>query len=70
MKKTMKISGMSCMHCQMRVEKALKGLTGVDNVVVDFRLGQATFEVSENVDDLTLKNAVKDAGYKPGKIEG
>ncbi len=68
--KTMKISGMSCMHCQMRVEKALKALEGVQNVTVDFRLGQATFEASASVDELTLKNAVKEAGYKPGKIEG
>jgi len=68
--KTMKISGMSCMHCQMRVEKALKALEGVDKVSVDFRLGQATFEANESVDELTLKNAVKEAGYKPGKIEG
>ena len=67
--KTMKISGMSCMHCQMRVEKALKALEGVQNVAADFRLGQATFDVDASVDELTLKNAVKEAGYKPGKIE-
>ena len=70
MKKTMKVSGMTCMHCKMRVEKALNALEGVENVMVDLTLGQASFEVTTAVDDLTLKNAVKEAGYKPGKIEG
>ena len=30
-----KIEGMSCNHCKMRVEKALKQVQGVDEVQVD-----------------------------------
>jgi copper chaperone CopZ len=70
MKKTIQISGMTCMHCSMRVEKALKAVQGVNQVNVDLRLGQATLDVNEQATDLSLKNAIKEAGYKPGKIEG
>lgn len=70
MKKTIKIAGMTCMHCQMRVEKALKSVNGVNNVTVDFKAGLATLEVEPQVEELTLKNVIKEAGYKPGKIEG
>jgi len=70
MKKTVKISGMSCMHCQMRVEKALKGVQGISEVTVDFKNGLAIIEHDSQVDDLIIKNTIKEAGYKPVKIEG
>lgn len=70
MKKTVKIAGMSCMHCKMRVEKALKSIDGINDVSVDLINGSATMEVESTVDDLIIKNAIKEAGYKPGKIEG
>lgn len=70
MKKTVKIAGMSCMHCKMRVEKALKTIDGINDVSVDLINGSATMEVESTVDDLIIKNAIKEAGYKPGKIEG
>ncbi len=69
MKKTIQIAGMSCMHCQMRVEKALKGVEGLKSAAVDFKAGIATVEVDAAVSDTVLKNAIKEAGYKPGRIE-
>ena len=35
MEKTMQINGMMCNHCKMTVEKALKAVSGVENVEVD-----------------------------------
>jgi len=70
MQKTIQVSGMSCMHCKMRVEKALKNVPGVTNATVDLAKNNAVVEIDANVQDLALKNAVKEAGYKPGKIEG
>ncbi len=70
MTKTIQVSGMICMHCKMRVEKALKNVAGVSNATVDLAKSNATVEVDASVNDLALKNAVKEAGYKPGKIEG
>ena len=35
------IEGMTCMHCKMRVEKALKGVPGVTSAQVDLAKKQA-----------------------------
>jgi copper chaperone len=64
-KTTLKIQGMTCNHCSMRVQKALKGVTGVQDALVDLGKAQAavTFdEAKVNMD--VLSTAVVDAGYK------
>lgn len=45
---TVRISGMSCEHCAMRVTKALSGLSGVKDVKVDLKSGTTTFEKPES----------------------
>ena len=35
------IEGMSCNHCKASVEKALKGIAGVETVTVDLVTGEA-----------------------------
>jgi len=60
----LKVTGMSCGHCRMMVETALKGVVGVYSVVVDLPDGEA--EVDFNDDSVTtdqLVAAVTDAGY-------
>ncbi|MFA5007422.1 MAG: heavy-metal-associated domain-containing protein [Candidatus Izemoplasmatales bacterium] len=69
MKKTVTIEGMSCMHCKMRVENALKAVPGVKDAAVDLRRGTAAV-TCENVADEALLSAVRKAGYDPKKIEG
>ncbi len=61
--KTLKIEGMMCAHCQMRVEKALSSLDGVADVKVDLGAGQAAVTLSKPVSDAELTKAVTDAGY-------
>jgi len=63
MTKTVKIEGMSCKHCAMRVEKALNALEGV-KATVDLEGAAATVEASGDVSDVTLAAAVSNAGYK------
>lgn len=58
----LKIEGMTCMHCKMAVEKALKGLPGVTSVQVDLAKKQAV--VAGSADQATIAKAVDDAGYK------
>lgn len=41
MKKTISIKGMSCGHCQRRVQNALSELQGVESVTVDLATGKA-----------------------------
>lgn len=69
MNKTLHVAGMSCMHCKMRVENALKAVPGVKEAIVDLRKGTATVK-AEGVADETLTAAVRNAGYDPTSIEG
>ncbi len=59
---TLKIEGMTCMHCKMRVEKALKGVSGVTGVEVDVAKKEAV--VSGSAERDAMAKAVADAGYK------
>jgi copper chaperone len=63
MKKQISIEGMSCMHCVMRVEKALKGMKGVKSAAVNLEKKNAVVEADSEVTDAELKAAVEDAGY-------
>ncbi|MBR4571575.1 MAG: heavy-metal-associated domain-containing protein [Candidatus Riflebacteria bacterium] len=64
MKKTIKVDGMHCNHCKMRVEKALKGLTGVTSAVVNLEAKTAEIESNAEIDDTAIEAAVDDAGFK------
>lgn len=58
---TLKVEGMTCNHCKMRVEKALNGVSGVEKASVDLSKGEAV--VVGNVNREELVKAVTDAGY-------
>ena len=63
MKKTMKIEGMMCNHCTGMVTKVLNAIDGVSaEVSLDDKC--AYIELSKDVSDDVLKNAVTDAGYE------
>ena len=59
---TLKINGMTCMHCVMHVKKALGSLDGVKNLEVG--VGNATIESEKPLDEKALKHIVEDAGYE------
>ncbi len=58
----LKIEGMTCMHCKMRVEKSLKGVSGVTGVQVDLAKKEAV--VTGSAERSVMAQAVADAGYK------
>jgi copper chaperone CopZ len=64
MKKIISIEGMTCAHCKMNVEKAIKAIEGVNQVSVSLFLKQAEIEAKDNLDMTKLEQAVIDAGYK------
>ena len=68
MEKTLKIEGMMCEHCEMHVKKALETLDGVNNAVVSHKSGSAIVELSVNVPDDILKQAVIEQGYKVTEV--
>ena len=59
----LKITGMMCMHCVANVEKALKAVPGVKEVIVSLDKGNAIVK-GENLDEEALKQAVINAGYE------
>ncbi|MEG0579280.1 MAG: metal-transporting ATPase, partial [Niameybacter sp.] len=67
MTKHIVIEGMSCGHCSGRVEKALNALEGV-SATVDLEAKTATVQLSKEVSDLELKQAVEKAGYDVVRI--
>lgn len=64
MTKTIKIEGMTCMHCVGAVKKSLTAVEGVRNVNVDLDNKTATIEAENIVTDDMLRAAVEDAGYQ------
>lgn len=69
MKKVLKVDGMMCMHCQAHVQKALSGVPGVSEAQVSLEEKTATVTLSTPVDNETLMNAVREAGYTPVSCE-
>lgn len=69
MKKTMKIEGMMCGHCEARVKKCLEALEGVESASVSHESGTAEVTLAADVSDDVLKKAVEDQDYQVTGIE-
>lgn len=69
MKKVLTVEGMMCAHCQAHVQKALAGVEGVTEAVVDLESKKATVTLAQDVADQVLLDAVIEAGYTPVSCE-
>ena len=69
MKKVLTVEGMMCAHCQAHVQKALAGVEGVTEAVVDLESKKATVTLAQDVADQVLLDAVTEAGYTPVSCE-
>jgi copper ion binding protein len=60
----LKVTGMTCEHCVMRVTKAAESIEGVSDVKVDLASGSldATVDSADAVE--RIREAVADAGYQ------
>ncbi|MBS3898952.1 MAG: heavy-metal-associated domain-containing protein [Dethiobacter sp.] len=62
---TLEIGGLSCNHCKMKIEKALKTLAGVENVRVNLESGEAEVDFdAAKISEAELKAVIVDAGYE------
>lgn len=62
------IDGMTCSHCEASVTKALKEVSGVENV--DVYLSTKEVKVTHNdVSNEKLKEAVEDIGFDVSEIK-
>lgn len=64
MERTLAVEGMMCAHCVAHVKKALEGVDGVEEAVVDLDAGTARAKLWRDVADEALSAAVVDAGYE------
>lgn len=69
MKKTMKIEGMMCPHCEAAVKGALEALDGVTSADVSHEAGTAAVWMSTEIADAVLREAVEAKDYKVTGIE-
>lgn len=62
------MQGMTCSGCEQHVAVALENM-GAKAIEVDFRRGEAVFELPDDVKVEDAKNAIADANYHPGEAE-
>jgi copper chaperone CopZ len=61
-----RVEGLHCHTCERRIQRALLGLAGVNEVEVDFASGQASVLYDAgSVSVPQLMQAVSEAGYRP-----
>ncbi|MBD5544298.1 MAG: heavy metal translocating P-type ATPase [Lachnospiraceae bacterium] len=64
MKKTIKIEGMMCGHCEATVKKCLEALPEVAEAVVSHQEGIAVVTLNADISEETLKKTVEEKDYK------
>ncbi len=64
----LQVEGMTCTGCERHVETALNSI-GAKNVDVNFRRGEAVFELPEHIGIEKAKEAVNKVNYKAGEAE-
>lgn len=60
------IKGMTCNHCKMRVEKALKQ-AGCGKIKVDLEAGAATAD-ARGISEERLREVIEELGFQCGEI--
>lgn len=63
MKKVVNIKGMTCEHCQKRVDTALNNLPGL-KATVNHKKDQAILSVKGKWNEEAVRSAVNEAGYE------
>ncbi|MDW7652324.1 MAG: copper ion binding protein [Bacillota bacterium] len=64
-KLSLSVAGMSCNHCKMKIEKALKTLDGVEDASVNLEKGTADISYDAGkVSEDDLRAVIGDAGYE------
>ena len=60
---TLVVDGMTCTHCQKRVEDALTAIPGVVSATVDLSTNTAIVESKQNIPASEFNRVITDAGY-------
>lgn len=60
---TILIDGMSCMHCAMRVKKAIEALAGINSLNVEVGKAELRYDEAQTTRS-DIETAILKAGYK------
>ncbi len=60
----LKVKGMTCNHCVMAVEKALRSIQGIRDIKVDLSTGQVEFKEDTPVKMDIVREKIRKAGYE------
>ena len=66
---TFRVKGMSCASCVARVERALKGIEGVQNAFVNLATGTATIENEKPLNIQLIRKIIYSIGYEAEFLE-
>lgn len=64
------VQGMTCAHCDVAVERALRALQGVHTVKADYRSGVVEISASRSITDDEINTALADEGYSLSGANG
>ena len=64
MKKTIRIEGMMCQHCEARVKKVLEKFDEIDLAEVNHEAGTAIVTLHAPIDEAAVKQAIEDQDYQ------
>ena len=64
MEKVFNVEGMMCPHCEAHVKKAVESISGVQSVTASHKDGKVTVNLSTEVDDKVIIDAITNQGYK------
>ncbi len=63
------VSGMTCMHCKMTVERLFSQIDSVEKVEVDLSTGIVDIKSSKKISKEELEKSLEDTAYKVEKVE-
>ncbi len=63
MQATLVVPGMTCNNCVTHVQKAVKGVDGVEDVIVDLKTKKVNVQYSDAASLVQISAAIQDAGY-------
>lgn len=67
-KTTLKLETLTCPSCLQKIENAVGGLVGVDEVKVMFNASKVKVEHDDQVSKDEIKNSIEKLGYKVEKV--
>lgn len=63
------VSGMTCMHCKMAVERLFSQIDSVEKVEVDLKTGIVDIKSNKKISKEELEKSLEDSAYKVEKVE-